>query len=59
MFFIGAVVLAVLAFLLDKPSKAVVVNGITFPKDFQTELIKYATVERPDGLIREIGRAHV
>ena len=52
-FFIGAVFLAAIAFFLDKPSKALVVNGITFPKDFQTELIKYATVERPDGLIRD------
>ena len=35
-FFIAAVLLAAIAFLLDKPSKALVVNGITFPKDFQT-----------------------
>ncbi len=51
-FFLGAIVLAVVAFWLEPHQKAVV-NGISFPTDFQTQLIKYAVVERPDGLIRD------
>jgi hypothetical protein len=51
-FFLGAIALAVLAFLLEPRQKAVV-NGIAFPTNFQTQLVKYAVVERPDGLIRD------
>jgi hypothetical protein len=54
LFFLGAIVLAALAYFLEPRIKAVeAVNGISFPKDFQTQLVKYATVERPDGLIRD------
>jgi Cytochrome P460 len=52
LFFLGAIVLAVLAFLLEPRQKAVV-NGIAFPTNFQTQLVKYAVVERPGGLIRD------
>jgi hypothetical protein len=54
LFFLGAIVLAAFAYLLEPHQKALgVVNGIPFPKDFQTQLVKYAVVERPDGLIRD------
>jgi hypothetical protein len=54
LFFIFALLLVPIAFMLDKSSKTdIAVNGISFPKNFQTELVKYATVERPDGLIRD------
>ncbi len=52
LFFLGAIVLALVAYWLE-PQQKVVVNGIVFPKNFQTQLIKYAVVERPDGLIRD------
>jgi hypothetical protein len=47
------VILAAIAFLIDKPVKSAVVNDIAFPENFQTKFVKYATVERPDGLIRD------
>ncbi len=51
-FFLGAIVLAAVAFWLEPRQKAVV-NGIAFPTNFQTKLVKYAVVERPDGFIRD------
>ncbi len=51
-FFLGAIALALVAYWLEPQQKAVV-NEIAFPKNFQIQLIKYATVERPDGLIRD------
>jgi hypothetical protein len=54
LFFLGAIVLAALAYFLEPRIKAVeVVNGIAFPKNFQSQFVKYATVERPDGFIRD------
>ncbi len=54
LFFIAAITLAAIAYFLE-PAKEnnTLVNGIAFPKDFQTKLVKYATVERPDGVIRD------
>lgn len=52
LFFLGAIGLAVLAYSLEPRQKAEV-NGIAFPTNFQTQLVKYAVVERPDGLIRD------
>jgi Cytochrome P460 len=54
LFFLGAIVLTAVAYFLEPRIKAVeVVNGIAFPKDFQSQFVKFATVERPDGLIRD------
>lgn len=52
--FLGAIVLAAIAYCLEPRIEALeVVNGIAFPKNFQNQFVKFATVERPDGLIRD------